>query len=47
MRKNFDDLKLQLAGLDRRHLRLALIILSIIMFVLGSGAPGASSDFGG
>lgn len=47
MRKNIDDLKLQIAGLDRHYLRLALIILSLIMFVLGSGAPGASSDFGG
>lgn len=47
MWRKFDVARLQLAGLDRRHLRLALIILSIIMFVLGSGAPGATSDFGG
>ncbi len=43
--------KLQLANLylsriDSRHVRLALVILSLILFVLGAGAPDGGGDLG-
>lgn len=29
---------------DRRHVRIALLILSLSMFLLGAGAPGSAGD---
>jgi len=40
------QLKLNLAGLDPRYVRLALVILSLTLFVLGAGAPEGPSDLG-
>jgi hypothetical protein len=31
---------------NRRHIRLILVILYIILFVLGAGAPGSESGIG-
>jgi hypothetical protein len=33
------DLMLYLGQADRRHVRLMLIVLTLILFVLGAGAP--------
>ena len=40
------QLKLGLARLDSRHVRLALVILSLTLFVLGAGAPETPGDWG-
>jgi len=37
--------KTVLFGLDKRHLQIGLAVLSLALFVLGAGAPGA--DGGG
>ena len=42
--RNFD---LMLGQLDQRHIRLGLVVLTLILFVLGSGAPEAGSGGGG
>lgn len=36
-----------LKHVDSRHVQLALLIISAVMFILGSGAPGAGSGVGG
>jgi hypothetical protein len=41
-----NQLKLGIARLDPRHVRLALVILSLTLFVLGAGAPEAGGDLG-
>jgi len=33
--------------LDSRHVKLALLIVSVVMFILGSGAPAGGSGVGG
>jgi hypothetical protein len=38
---------LNLGQLDNRHVRLILVILSLILFILGAGAPGTGSGVGG
>jgi hypothetical protein len=40
------QLKLGIARLDSRHVRLALVILSLTLFVLGAGAPESPGDWG-
>jgi hypothetical protein len=40
-------LSLNLGKLDNRHVRLILVILSLILFILGAGAPGTGSGVGG
>jgi hypothetical protein len=40
-------LSLNLGQLDNRHVRLILVILSLILFILGAGAPGTGSGVGG
>jgi hypothetical protein len=44
MKRNIRDLRLILGQLDRRHMRLGLAVLTLVLFVLGAGAP---SDGGG
>lgn len=34
------NLTLLLGQLDQRHIRLAMLVLTLILFVLGAGAPG-------
>jgi hypothetical protein len=44
MEINLHDLTNMLAKIDRRHVQLALLIMTMILFVLGAGAPGALGD---
>lgn len=44
MKRNISSLKLTLGRLDQRHVRLGLAVLTLVLFVLGAGAP---SDSGG
>ena len=46
MNYKFHQLKLNLASLDPRYIRLALVILSLTLFVLGAGAPENIGDLG-
>lgn len=47
MKRYIHNLGLMLGQLDQRHVRLGLIVLTLILFVLGSGAPEAGSGSGG
>lgn len=47
MTRHLSEFKLLFARLDRRHVQLALLILTLILFVLGAGAPGAGGDVSG
>ncbi len=47
MKRTFRDLSLMLGRLDQRHIRLGLAVLSLVLFVLGAGAPDAGSAGGG
>ena len=49
MKHLINRLGLALAPVDQHQVRLALVILTLILFVLGGGAPGAmsGSDGGG
>lgn len=38
------NLSLTLGQLDRRHARLALVVLSVALFVLGAGAPSVDGN---
>lgn len=40
------QLKLSLARLDMRYVRLAMVLLSLTLFVLGAGAPDMGGDLG-
>jgi hypothetical protein len=40
------QLRLGLARLDSRHVRFAMVILSLALFVLGAGAPEMGGDLG-
>ncbi len=44
MEKLYTRLSLQAAKIESRHVQLALVILTLVLFVLGSGAP---TDSGG
>jgi hypothetical protein len=49
MKERFYELGTRLGPVDQRRVRLALAILTLVLFVLGGGAPGAAggSDGGG
>jgi hypothetical protein len=47
MKRYIRDLGLMLAQLDRRHVRLGLVVLTLILFVLGAGAPEDVTAGGG
>jgi hypothetical protein len=47
MKDLFRELQLGFAHLDRRHIQFILLILTLILLVLGAGAPGAGGDFAG
>jgi hypothetical protein len=47
MDKIIRQISLDLGNLNSQHLRLLLIILSLILFVLGAGAPTTPGGFGG
>lgn len=47
MRNNVQDLKLALGRLNRRHIQLGLAVLTLVLFVLGAGAPAMGGGVGG
>ncbi len=46
MKRNIQNLGLTLGQLDSRHVRLGLVVLSLVLFVLGAGAPLATGGHG-
>jgi len=40
-------LSLNATKMDSRYLRLVLVVLTLILFVIGAGAPQAGGGFGG
>ena len=38
---------MKIGRVNGRHLRLLMIILSLVMFVIGAGAPGDHGGWGG
>ena len=40
MKRNIQQLKLTLGQVDQRHVRIGLVVLTVVLFVLGAGAPG-------
>jgi hypothetical protein len=45
--KNFvRDINTMVCRIDRRHIQLAVLILSLSLFVLGAGAPDADGGVG-
>jgi hypothetical protein len=42
MTRGISSLKLRLAQLDGRHVRLGLAVLTLALFVIGAGAPQGS-----
>ncbi len=47
MKHNIGSVGLRLRELDQRRVRLAWAVLSLVLFVMGAGAPAASSGSGG
>ena len=47
MKRNIHNLGLVLGDVDRRHVRLGLAVLTLVLFVLGAGAPGSGGPSGG
>jgi hypothetical protein len=47
MKRNIQNWGLTLGQLDSRHVRLGLVVLSLVLFVLGAGAPFAGGGHGG
>lgn len=45
MKRNIRNLNLILGQLDRRHMRLGLVVLTLVLFVLGAGAPAAGGGY--
>jgi hypothetical protein len=41
------NLSLNAAKMDSRYLRLILVVLTLILFVIGAGAPLSGGGFGG
>ncbi len=41
-----NQISLLLGRFNRRHVQFFLVILYLILFVLGAGAPGAEGDIG-
>jgi hypothetical protein len=46
MEYKIHQFKLRLARLDSSHVRLAMVILSLALFVLGAGAPEMGGGLG-
>ena len=42
MKHHIRNLKLACTQLNQRHIRLGVIVLTLVLFVLGAGAPGGS-----
>jgi hypothetical protein len=41
------NLSLNAAKIDSRHVRVVLVVLTVILFVIGAGAPMSGGGFGG
>jgi hypothetical protein len=46
METKLNQLKLGMARFDARYVRLAMVLLSLTLFVLGAGAPDSGGDLG-
>lgn len=46
MKNLMNEFSLFFGRLNRRHIQFFLLILYLVLFVLGAGAPGAESDIG-
>ena len=46
MEYQIHQLKIGLARFDMRYVRLAMIVISLTLFVLGAGAPDMGGDIG-
>lgn len=46
MERSLNNLTCALSKVDRRHIQLILTVGTLILFVLGAGAPGSFGDFG-
>mgnify|MGYP006285565273 CR=1 FL=1 len=47
MKRVLHQMKTFLPRLDRRHVQLIILLLTLSLFVLGAGAPGVGSGPGG
>jgi hypothetical protein len=47
MKRYVRNFGLTLGRLDQRHVRLGLLVLTLVLFVLGAGAPGDVGGHGG
>ncbi|HMN29372.1 MAG TPA: hypothetical protein PKE45_14580 [Caldilineaceae bacterium] len=45
MKRNFWQLSRTVGQLDAQHVRLALAVGTLVLFVLGAGAPAGRGDF--
>ncbi|MEJ2556293.1 MAG: hypothetical protein P8186_08700 [Anaerolineae bacterium] len=45
MKRNIRSLNLILGQVERRHMRLGLLVLTLVLFVLGAGAPAAGGGY--
>jgi hypothetical protein len=46
MKNQLNRITLTVSKFDQRHVRLALIILSLALFVIGAGAPAIGGEIG-
>jgi hypothetical protein len=46
MKNYFNQIVLSVSKLEQQHVRLALIILSLALFVIGAGAPEIGGEIG-
>jgi len=46
MKSQLNQIVSTLSKIDQRHVRLALIILSLALFVIGAGAPAIGGEIG-
>jgi hypothetical protein len=46
MKNQFNRIALTVSKYDQRHVKLALIILSLALFVIGAGAPAVGGEIG-
>ena len=47
MKHTLGNLHLMLGQVEPRHIRLGLVLLTLVLFVLGAGAPGGLGGGGG
>jgi hypothetical protein len=46
MKNQLNRIALTVSKYDQRHVKLALIILSLALFVIGAGAPAVGGEIG-